>query len=587
MPSITSWARIEPRARTSDYEKAMQARTRDPLWLLGRQWQFGEFRGDDAGWPVIAQVGTESSRLGRYRPGYLASGASGSGQFYDSATMPLEALVERETSRLDTQTLDARDRRRDAEAGLHFLRMLASKNLGGYRSAYLALYPFPKLGDEERAVLDGGSQRFFDLLAARVPDGAALYKDLKAALYPSGSTPGALPSKPAMKSSTDASAVKSIALTWLSWYESLVTEAAASTTTAWNPERMEYEFSVSAPDINKQEVVLGAAEYAGGSLDWHAFVQKPGAKLGAAGVSEKVTKTIPPTPLTFPGMPARRFWELEDGRLDFGSVKVSREDLGRLMMIEFALAYGNDWFVVPIELAVGSLSRVTALTVTDTFGVQTSVRHYTSVDGSDTSWRMFSVPADPRATSGTAVADLFFLPPALGKGMQGGPVEEVLFLRDEMANMAWAVERLVESPAGLPVDRHAAYQEKRGREVGPAPPPPAQGTKVRYVLATSVPEHWIPLLPWRADAGSPLRLKRAAMLDAKEQAILPRGRILQPEVELSLYDEEVPREGARVTRAYQYTRWVNGSTYLWVGRRKQSGRGEGSSGLRFDSLDPI
>jgi hypothetical protein len=49
-----------------------------------------------------------------------------------------------------------------------------------------------------------------------------------------------------------------------------------------------------------------------------------------------------------------------------------------------------------------------------------------------------------------------------------------------------------------------------------------------------------------------------------------------------LFEEEVPREGVRVTRNYQYTRWFDGSTHLWIGRRKQIGRGEGSSGLGFD-----
>jgi hypothetical protein len=40
-----------------------------------------------------------------------------------------------------------------------------------------------------------------------------------------------------------------------------------------------------------------------------------------------------------------------------------------------------------------------------------------------------------------------------------------------------------------------------------------------------------------------------------------------------------------VTRSYRYARWTDGSTHLWVSRRKQPGRGEGSSGLRFDWLE--
>jgi hypothetical protein len=55
--------------------------------------------------------------------------------------------------------------------------------------------------------------------------------------------------------------------------------------------------------------------------------------------------------------------------------------------------------------------------------------------------------------------------------------------------------------------------------------------------------------------------------------------------ELRLAEEEIPREGAIVERAFQHTRWFDGRSLLWLGRRKSPGRGEGSSGLRFDVLD--
>jgi hypothetical protein len=49
---------------------------------------------------------------------------------------------------------------------------------------------------------------------------------------------------------------------------------------------------------------------------------------------------------------------------------------------------------------------------------------------------------------------------------------------------------------------------------------------------------------------------------------------------------EVPRGGARVTPAHQLARWIDGITHLRLGRRKTVGRGEGSSGLRFDTTEP-
>jgi hypothetical protein len=43
----------------------------------------------------------------------------------------------------------------------------------------------------------------------------------------------------------------------------------------------------------------------------------------------------------------------------------------------------------------------------------------------------------------------------------------------------------------------------------------------------------------------------------------------------------------RLTQAYQRTRWRDGRPWVWLGVRKQAGRGEGSSGLAFDFLDVV
>ena len=48
-PTITLWNRLESRPRTDDFNRALKAEIRDPLWMLTKQWQMGEFNGDDAG----------------------------------------------------------------------------------------------------------------------------------------------------------------------------------------------------------------------------------------------------------------------------------------------------------------------------------------------------------------------------------------------------------------------------------------------------------------------------------------------------------------------------------------------------------
>ncbi len=180
------------------------------------------------------------------------------------------------------------------------------------------------------------------------------------------------------------------------------------------------------------------------------------------------------------------------------------------------------------------------------------------------------------------VANLFYLAPSLLRSVDSTPRDEVLFLRDEMANMAWAVERLMHGRVEQRVDLDAAARTGTG-----AADAPGSSTPV-YRLATDVPENWVPLVAQRQAApdGS-LRLVRAAMLrpDGSNVVRSARGAILGGPP-LKLYDEEVPREGTRVVRGYQCTRWIGGQTVLWLALRKSVGRGEGSSALRFDGIEP-
>ena len=81
---------------------------------------------------------------------------------------------------------------------------------------------------------------------------------------------------------------------------------------------------------------------------------------------------------------------------------------------------------------------------------------------------------------------------------------------------------------------------------------------------------------------------RAAVLapDGTNAIRRARSMLLRAIPQLALYDEEIPREGVKVTRQFQASRWIGGSTHLWLGLRKQVGKGEGTSALRFDSVDP-
>jgi hypothetical protein len=565
MPSITSWIRLEPAANRADEDSGLEARVHDPLWLLGRQWQMGEFAGSDSGSPIVARLRADVSLITRYKAG-LPDGPAPV-RVYDGKLQPLETVVEREPVRQPERLLLA------ADAGLHFLRLLAGRTLiGSYRDDYIRKYPISPLTPEQRSEIDPAGLRGFAMLTGRVPHGDLLYADLSR-------DRDRLPPDPAIDPA-DLPLVQRIVAEWLAWYESLFSEPDPGDS-AWLDERLEYAFSVGARTAEGERTLV-AREYIDGQLDWYAFDSAAGPALGAAAdpAPQSVVRTTLPAGVSFRGMPAQRWWEFEDAQVDFGGVDAGPEDLARMLLIEFAASYGNDWFVIPIELETGSLCTIRSLVVTDTFGGRFLVPDSNPRSGP---WRMFQLTSESASLERAVPPSTLFVPPVVLKNVQSPPVEDVVFFRDEMANMAWGVEHIAQGRDGRAVNRHDEYYQNP-----PEPPAAAPSGVLKYELASTVPDYWIPLVPVQIEGGRAMRLRRAAMLDAQgvPQFNRARGRILNPRPgqRLDLYEEEVPREGIRVFRNCQYTRWVNGTTHLWIGRRKDIGRGEGSSGLRFDSL---
>ena len=582
MPSITSWTRLEPQTRNAEMKTSVQARIHDPLWSLARQWQIGEFQGEDSGTPIMARLRADVSRLTRYFAGPIAANTQVKAPAFDAKTTPLETTVERERVR-PLPAAKAEKLRFAVEAAQHFFRLLDQQtitpaNRAKYRDAFQRKFPFAALTADERGALDAESLGFFDLLSARVPDGRLLYAKLGSG--------GALPADLQIAAADVPKVTKAVAA-FVQWYETLFSEP-ESTAAAWVPDRMEFAFSVGSR-LNDGECTLTAQEYFDGHLDWEDFSINAEVSMGAANDNAitPATTTVIPAPVTFRGAPAPRFWEFEDAQVDYGKIPTGPADLPQMLLIEFANSFGNDWFVIPVDLEIGTLCRTRSLVVTDTFGVRTLIKSNSESGVPHSTWRMFQLsfqqPSDVSVPL-TPARNLFFLPPSLAKSLEARPVEEVLFLRDEMANMAWGVERLIETPLEQPLNRYEATTASTSQLLVPA-----DGTPV-YRIASQVPEYWTPLLPVQTDSATlAVRLVRGAVLkpDGSQQIVRSQGRILNPDntARLAVYDEEIPREGAKVTRSYQLARWLDGSTHLWIGRRKQVGRGEGSSGLRFDTVE--
>src|SRR4029078_10954889 len=78
---------LEGTPRTTNFDRALKAEVRDALWMLTRQWQLGEFEGDDAGSPVTAKICTSTIELDKYE-------ANGHGVQPFDKSVPFEAKVE-------------------------------------------------------------------------------------------------------------------------------------------------------------------------------------------------------------------------------------------------------------------------------------------------------------------------------------------------------------------------------------------------------------------------------------------------------------------------------------------------------------
>jgi hypothetical protein len=574
MAKTTTWSRIEPSAQTADIEQGLAAGVADPMWFLARQLQLGEFKGDDGGSPIGMHLRASWSSLTRFHAGPLPEGAV-VGTRFDPVKDPLEAVVEREQRRHvhSPDGVGWADR-------VHWGSGLEDELRRAGKDAVIALlrsaFPFdpgsptPAEGPAER--------RYRVLLAGRVLDGAKARAGLAG---------GQLPAQVAASPLADA-ALRTAIEAWFTWLGVVAPEAdPAAPGSSWIPERLEYAFAVAAPGFGDGEIVLEAAEYDGTGVDWYSVDQRKGASLGAAADAvepQSVVRHVLPQPVRYPGMPADRYWQMEDGHVNLGAIGAGPTDLARMLAVEYAIVYGPDWFVVPLELPVGAVARVDWVVVRDTFGATVVVGTHAS-QAADQAGRQFQL-----ATTESDVADvpLLFLPSASGPTVRGRSLERLTVLRDELANLVWGIEQVVLGPTDQPVDLRG---NRKPAELAALPLPDLTDelrvARFIWQLATPAPEGWVPMVV--VNDGTPmvpkLRLRRAALLDTIDEAArVARGQLL---AEIGdLFEEEVGRAGLDVTLLDQVGRWVDGSLVSWRGREKRPGRGEAESRLFFDRVDP-
>jgi hypothetical protein len=579
-----SWTRIEAMGRGLGLEEGTQACIADPLWMIGRQWQVGELRGDDAARPAAARVTVGTASVDRYRPAETPTMRP------LPADMPLERLVES----MPVSAGGPAGAFHAAQRGSRLLRKLRRAGLAAAADRLAAEFVFDDPG--EPVGFGPAGALAASVVARRGLDGVAL------AEAPLRRVETALSGLPA----DEMAAAIGLVDAWRG--------GQARSPESWVDQRMEYRFSIGA-QTDLGPVTLVAHGHPGGPLDWYSFdvdprpatppppgppglpvrAAPPGTPTGPADSKVELTETtvtVVPTNARFAGMPASRWWEFEDGGVNFGDLDAGLSDLARLAVADFITTYADDWFVLPVRIATGVLARVLRLEVVDTFGGNTTIDASAVVDRARAprrprAFRLFELHADGSAGR----APWLYVPAVFASTLEGEPLERVEFARDEGANLCWAVERLVEGPLGRAVDRARAWlSSQAAAPAAPADPGNAQGDeRWEYRVESPTPPWWIPLLPQRIGSSAQTSLRRARMrswADLDRAVAGAKGVVLRPDRPLRLHEEEVPPTGATVDRRWQFGRSHDGRTHLWLQHRKRPGRGERSSGISWDRLMP-
>jgi hypothetical protein len=449
------FSRLLPRNCSLSMEEGLQAKTKDPLWYLSRQWQLGEFRAKNGGLPVRADVVTQTSKVSS-----IQVGNTGQLSPIVDPKAPLESLVE------DQANVDP-----------------------------------PYVG-------------------------------------------------------------------------------------AWHTKQLEYKFGIASDDT-----LLQAEEYFGGNLDWYDFNIDSNRVAG-----EKTEKfSMVPAKISFKGMPNSRWWQFEDGRVDLGNIRRPNLNILAMLLTEFALIYANDWFVLPLSQAAGTLRNIESLIVTDSFGIGSNISPIRDTSIDDSRWSMFTLSGSQG--SGIENSQVFFLADRIAHALHGEALEEVTFARDEMANLVWAIEHKYDDGTRI---------VNRDDEEALKEPSPVEVTGLPvYRLKSHVPAHWIPYLSRRFPGQKPgdwgeiiLRRGRTEITATKADPQY-KGQFIKESV--YLYEEEIPAvpvnllrqwklavagpEGWKLVQDNQQWKLVrvdNKKIYVWQGRTKKAGKRQPGSGLRYD-----
>lgn len=580
---------VEPCIRKDDLTQALSMRVYDPLWMLSRQWQMGEFRANNAGTAVSVKCKVRQE---------------------DCSEDPIEPVTEQVNPPIDLMVR--------VESAMHYIDMLRESDnpedrqqlkatIAQLRKDYKIDWDSSeahildcKDTCEAEGDLNAQRRKFVSTFRSKAFDGYQLYLDKK------------------KESSERAKA-------YTQWFEEQYFPAGAdgSSNSHWQEQALNYEI-----DLQTGSHRFIGDRYQGGRLSWYT-VDDATVGNSTKGVQQIIASL--PTPAQYPGAPNKRLWQFEDRSVYMGN-SIEQQSKANEMFLKFATLYSNDWMLIPLRTDIGKYIVVEEIEVKNTFGFTQKINRRSgfrdNVEPLDEPWQMFT-NTKYGTSDGRHVGNGLFYAPQLVTTIEGKPVEEVELLRDEMANMVWGVEKTVSDGCGFTLDEQQKavwlkgivddLYEKNRKKPEPGKVTVSQNGDINrkgggqcaysYTLQTHVPYNWIPFIPEHKDNnnrdghferwGREMVLRRGKMpcyIRTKtgfvRQPVLPVSSILRKGLDggedqyqpLFINEEEVQQTGIRLTKNYQRARWLNGKTYQWLGMYKKLAKFSEKSGLEFDTL---
>ena len=601
-------SRIEGRTRDADPTEAMRLRVHDPLWMLARQWQMGEFRGNNTGTAMSVRC------IVRYE---------------DCSSDPIEPVTEQINPRIDFLA--------KIESAVHFLDLMRSSGLNVKEHLPGLIQSFPidwnalddslvlpdAVTSQQEHLLNRHLQNYARAYRGKIFDGEALYNHL-------------VQGQSFLKGDSEEAETK-----FKAWFQKKY-KPVSSDSQSWQEADLCY--TVETNVAGKQ---FTGDRYQGGRLSWYTFDYNDNQSAGQSQTSSSKSEQVLclPTPASFAAAPNKRLWQMEDRKVFMGN-SVEEPSEANSVVMRFATMYSNDWMLFPLKTEIGQYITIERIDVIDSFGQ----RHTMSGDcraGNkeqlgeyEEQWQVFvnSTVGDAKRT---AINGLYYAQ-QLAATIEGKPVEEIKILRDEIANMVWGVENIVSDGCGGTLDANLyatqletivnernkagepvrepdtiVFGQDSAPEVEKAASNQAPRAKFSYSLQSSVPFNWIPFIPQRLATedtknspffmgGREIILRRGKMpcyiFNGNKfdlHAVRPKSSIMRPvvtrdkngnvlkEEPMVIHEEAVQATGIRLTKNYQRARWIGGKTYQWLGVHKLQSRTEASSGLVFDKLKEV